>query len=118
MQSDWETATVQENRPPPPAVIRLLSPAETQGQSDSLHSQVECEDEDPDEHECEEPVMHQREDARQQVRNAAGHVRVVKDLSLSFFRAKLVQHFDIAFQKNEIVWPGKRNSRLNFPPPI
>jgi hypothetical protein len=28
VQSDWETATVQENRPPPPAVIRLLSPAE------------------------------------------------------------------------------------------
>jgi hypothetical protein len=39
----------------------------------------------------------------------AESVRVVKDLSLEFFRSKLIRHFDIAFQRNEIQWPGKRN---------
>jgi hypothetical protein len=38
-----------------------------------------------------------------------GAVRVVKDLSLAYFRNKLIQHFDISFQRNEIIWPGKRN---------
>lgn len=36
-------------------------------------------------------------------------VRVVKNLSLSYFRSKLVQHFDIAFSKSEVQWPGTRN---------
>jgi hypothetical protein len=36
-------------------------------------------------------------------------VRVVKSLSLSYFRSKLVQHFDIAFSKSEVQWPGTRN---------
>ena len=35
--------------------------------------------------------------------------RVVKDLSLSYFRNKLVQHFDIAFKRNEVQWPGTQN---------
>jgi hypothetical protein len=39
----------------------------------------------------------------------ASGVRVVKDLSLDFFRSKLIRHYDIAFQRNEIQWPGKRN---------
>ena len=34
---------------------------------------------------------------------------VVKNLSLKYFRAKLVEHFEIAFERNEIVWPGSRN---------
>jgi DDE superfamily endonuclease len=118
--SEWETALgnhslqdVQTNLPP--AVVRLLSPAEMRGY-DASHTQMEHDEDDPGEEEFEESVLPQGEvDARQE-RNA-GHVRVVKDLSLSYFRAKLVQHFDIAFHKNEIVWPGKRN-RINFPPPI
>ena len=38
--------------------------------------------------------------------------RIVKDLSLAYFRSRLIQHFDIVFCRNEIVWPGKRNSQL------
>jgi hypothetical protein len=35
--------------------------------------------------------------------------KVVRNLSLNNFRSKLIKHFDIAFQRNEIEWPGKRN---------
>jgi hypothetical protein len=37
--------------------------------------------------------------------------RVVKNLSLPYFRSKLIQHFDIAFKRNEIQWPGRRNQQ-------
>ena len=36
---------------------------------------------------------------------------IVKDLSLSYFQNKLFHHFDIAFQRNETVWPGRRNQQ-------
>ena len=44
-------------------------------------------------------------------------VRVVKDLTLEYFRGRLVEHFDILFQKKQIVWP-KRNKerRPSYPP--
>ena len=61
------------------------------------------------------PVYDQTRCTRQESRQCEQYdrmpVRVVKDLSLSYFRHKLVQHFDIAFQRNEIIWPGKRNRR-------
>ena len=31
----------------------------------------------------------------------------VRDLSHSLFQSKLIEHFDIAFEKNEIVWPRR-----------
>jgi hypothetical protein len=42
-------------------------------------------------------------------RNPRPVTRVVKNLSLQYFRSKLIQHFDIAFKRNEIQWPGRRN---------
>jgi len=38
-------------------------------------------------------------------------VRIVRKLSLQFFRSKLVEHFDIKFKRGEIVWPCRRGSR-------
>ena len=38
-----------------------------------------------------------------------GEERIVKNLSLAYFRNKLVEHFHIAFERNEIVWPAHRN---------
>jgi hypothetical protein len=35
-------------------------------------------------------------------------VRIVKNLSMKFFRSKLVEHFDIKWQRGEIVWPRSR----------
>ncbi len=39
-------------------------------------------------------------------------VRVVKNLSLPYFRKKLIEHFNIAFSKSEVQWPGKRNGEV------
>jgi hypothetical protein len=38
-----------------------------------------------------------------------GSVKVVKDLSLEFFRSKLTKQFEFTFQRNEIPCPGKQN---------
>ena len=35
-------------------------------------------------------------------------VRVVKDLGLGYFRRRLVEHFDILWQRNEVVWPKRK----------
>lgn len=39
-------------------------------------------------------------------------VRLVRHLSLLYFRSKLIEHFDILFKRNELVWPMQR-SRTN-----
>ena len=35
-------------------------------------------------------------------------VRVVRNLSLIFFRSRLVEHFNIMFQRRELKWPKRR----------
>jgi len=40
-------------------------------------------------------------------------VRVVRNLSLNYFRRKLIEHFDILFQRKELVWPSHRASLYN-----
>jgi hypothetical protein len=45
--------------------------------------------------------------------NGGSRVRVVKNLSLSYFRSNLVHHFDIAFTKNEVRWPGTQNDNTH-----
>ena len=42
--------------------------------------------------------------------SSTNSVWVVQELSLEFFRQKLVQHFDILFKMKKIVWP-RRNDR-------
>ena len=49
---------------------------------------------------------------RRYEREGATTVRVVKNLSLPYFRKKLIEHFDIAYSKNEVRWPGKRNREV------
>ena len=39
---------------------------------------------------------------------AGDDVRCVRNLSLNYFRSKLVEHFEIMFNKNEIIWPMRR----------
>jgi hypothetical protein len=36
-------------------------------------------------------------------------VRIVRNLSLAFFRARLIEHFDIRWQRHELVWPQRNN---------
>jgi hypothetical protein len=40
-------------------------------------------------------------------------VRVVRNLSLNYFRRKLIEHFDVLFQCKELVWPSHRASLSN-----
>jgi hypothetical protein len=40
-----------------------------------------------------------------------GPVRVVRNLSLQFFRSKLVEHFDILWSQRRIVWPSRRGQQ-------
>ena len=35
-------------------------------------------------------------------------IRTVRLLSLPFFRSRLVEHFNIAWRRNEVVWPSRR----------
>lgn len=37
-------------------------------------------------------------------------VREVGKLGLGFFRSKLVEHFNIAWKRNEVVWPSRKGS--------
>ena len=37
--------------------------------------------------------------------------RIVRKLSLPFFRGRLVEHFDIKFKEGKVVWPRSRGKR-------
>jgi len=39
-----------------------------------------------------------------------GHIRVVRYLSLAYFRSKLIEHFDILFCRRQLVWPSRRRT--------
>ncbi len=41
---------------------------------------------------------------------ATDDVRCVRNLSLSYFRSKLVEHFEIMFNRHEIIWPKRRGA--------
>ena len=42
----------------------------------------------------------------------ADRVRDVRKLSLSYFRARLIEHFDIKFKAGEIKWPRSRGKKF------
>lgn len=44
----------------------------------------------------------------------AEEVRKVRHLSLDFFRCKLVEHFNIKFDRNEIIWPKRSGKKPNY----
>ena len=39
----------------------------------------------------------------------------IKHLSLEYFRKKLIRHFNIAFQKQEVMWPSRIKKNENNP---
>jgi hypothetical protein len=41
----------------------------------------------------------------------AGEVCMVRHLSLNYFRGRLVEHFDILFQRHQVQWPARRGDR-------
>ena len=42
--------------------------------------------------------------------NVTEGLRKVRHLSLDFFRSRLVDHFNIKFDRNEIIWPKRRGN--------
>ena len=52
------------------------------------------------------------------INNDVGNVDTpikVRNLKLHDFRQKLVTHFDIAFEKNELLWPRRGLTRCQAP---
>lgn len=97
----------------PEAVTRLMSPAAMRAYDVSgmgFGEGVPIQDDLPTFDE-----RHLTRHERQYEQEGELSVQTVKDLRLSYFCSKLIQHFDIAFQRNEIVWPaGKRNRRAQL----
>lgn len=56
-------------------------------------------DEDDDDHVCDDEKMNN---------NSSDSVHVILNLSLEYFRARLVEHFDIKFKAGEVHWPHLR----------
>jgi len=89
----------------PLAMNRILSPAAIRAYDTStigaatlpLNEEEDGIEEDNDEDDFEE--------------HGEGEVRIVRNLSLKYFRSKLVEHFDIKFRRNELVWPRSRGAK-------
>ena len=85
----------------PFAVQRLYSPGEIRAYDTSLMLVQPCpiQDDDDDEHFC---------DGKKKSDNSSDSIRVVRNLSLEYFHARLVEHFDIKFKAGEVHWPRSR----------
>jgi hypothetical protein len=101
---------------PPFAIERLNSPAARR--SYDMSGMGVGNDRDEDESESRtaagQDTMTGPQPADGSVRPANGSVRRVRDLSLEYFRGKLVEHFNILFHKKQIRWP----TRMEQPAPL
>jgi hypothetical protein len=55
-------------------------------------------------------VTKQNSDVVQNENDEASTVRIVRYLSLQYFRKKLIEHFDIMFKRYQLVWPKHRDT--------
>ena len=105
-----DVCNVQELQPA--AEQRLMSPMELKtfdlsriglmGASDSVDMHAA--------QQCEHHLHHKHTDMKNETTSYLWHARLWRSkLNLNYFRLKLIIHFDIAFERNEIKWPGKRN---------
>ena len=86
---------------PPDAIARLSNPVERRSyDSTRTGSNVE---ESGERNQPREMRMrfHQRMQRNQ------NKIRIVKDLSLDYFRDRLIEHFDILWERHEVVWPSR-----------
>ena len=61
------------------------------------------------------PIQNENNNDAPRIRiGTAERPQKVRELTLAVFRAKLITHFDIAYKRNEIVWP--RRTRQPQPP--
>ena len=97
--SEWENKLGElDHDDVPLALTRILWPAEIRAYDTSRvgeHLEQEESDDDDD------------VDTRDGD-NDSQEVRHVRNLSLDYFRSKLVEHFDIKFWQHQVVWPRRR----------
>jgi hypothetical protein len=101
--SEWEGEFGElEEVDAPMAIRNLLSPAQIREYDTSTIGgmmDVDYEEEDDDDDD---------EDMADVLDESGDGVINVRNLSLDYFRSKLVEHFDIKFQRGEINWPQSR----------
>ena len=109
--SQWEGELGNlESDDVPMAMRCLMSPADIRAyDTSSLGTEVTARrDEERDEEEEEENGTEQDDGDEELNEDAEEEVRIVRKLSLKYFRSKLVEHFDIKFRRGEVVWPSRR----------
>ena len=47
-----------------------------------------------------------------------GSVKMVRSMSLAEFPSNLVTHFNIAYERNEVIWPRRFGNNVPPPPTI
>ena len=88
----------------PLALQRILSPAEIRDYDTSRVGSVRGKNNSGDNN-TNDDVLNDAD-----VVTAGDAVRCVRNLSLNYFRSKLVEHFEIMFNKKEIIWPMRRGA--------
>jgi hypothetical protein len=122
ISSDWERELGQhdcfdettdnniDNGALPDAIRRLIAPVASRTYDLSSmgrgNDRVDSSLDDMDEAAVEDPAPHELPPIDED------GVTNVRDLSLDYFRRKLITHFDIAFQRGEVIWP-RRTGRPN-----
>lgn len=97
--SEWETdlGHLDEDEVPL-ALHRVLSPSEIRDYDSSRVGQSHLPTNDESHDEDDDMII-------------TDEVRNVRDLSLNYFRSKLVEHFNIKFRNHEVHWPKWRGAR-------
>ena len=105
--SEWEGDLGQlDDTDVPLALRRIMSPAEIRGYDSSTVGGRSTNDTIMADDPTENDIPTDDDDASEEIRE-------VRRLSLDYFRSKLVEHFNIKFDRNEIIWPRRRGQMPN-----
>lgn len=100
-----------EKHVPPDAILRLRNPvARTAYDSSGMgRGNTYDAEEEGEEYMSVRPHMSERERSRmhRSMQSNQHSVRIVKDLSLDYFRDGLVEHFHILWSQKKVVWPTR-----------
>lgn len=96
----------------PNAVQRALSPSQIREyDTSSLGAALNRNPDEAEEAGAEEAGAEDADIGSEDDVECTNEVRVVRDLSLKYFRSRLVEHFDIMFKRNAVIWPRRRGDR-------
>ena len=101
--SEWEHDLGELDEDDVPlALTRILWPAEIRAYDTSRVGEHQEQEESDD------LLSDDDQDHSESEDDNDNEVRHVRNLSLDYFRSKLVEHFDIKFWQHQIVWPRRR----------